>query len=443
MKRSYLPLVVLMVLPLTVLAMDENAEIEELRRDLQELKADYETRIQELEERLERAERSARKAERSADEAIEVAEETAISSTGRASSPNAFNPAIGLVLVGTYSDFDGGWDRIAGFIPGNELGPGGPGFSIGESELNMNSNIDPMFFGNFTVAVADEDGQVELELEEAWFQTLAVPHGFTFLAGRYFSDLGYLNKFHRHADDFTDRPLPYQAFLGGQYIEDGVQALWVAPTSSVFLEFGAELNWANIYPATGGDGTSPGAWTLFGHIGGDVGTSHAWLTGLSYLSVDVQDLTVAGEGKGFSGDSDLAVFDFVYKWAPNGNPTNNNFKLQFEYFWREEDGVAFGLPYDGEQEGWYLQGVWQFMPRWRVGYRHEEVSTDNSPLFADTILADAADDPKRDTFMMDWSYSEFSRLRFQYTRDQVLTDSDNQFFLQYILSIGAHGAHEF
>ncbi|TDJ32118.1 MAG: hypothetical protein E2O56_05870 [Gammaproteobacteria bacterium] len=101
------------------------------------------------------------------------------------------------------------------------------------------------------------------------------------------------------------------------------------------------------------------------------------------------------------------------------------------------------MAYDGEQEGWYLQGVWQFMPRWRVGYRHDEVSTDNGLLFADTILADAVDDPKRDTLMMDWSYSEFSRLRFQYTYDQVLADSDNQFFLQYIMAFGAHGAHEF
>jgi len=441
MKRWYLSFLVLMAVPLMAYAQDDT-DIEELRRELQELKTDYETRIQELEERLERAERSVSKAERNADEAMEVAEESAIAATAGSSAPNTFNPAVGLVLVGTYSDFDGGWDSIAGFIPGNELGPGGPGFSIGESELNMNANIDSMFFGNFTVAVADEDGEVELELEEAWFQTLAAPNGFTFLAGRYFSDLGYMNKFHRHADDFVDRPLPYQAFLGGQYIEDGVQALWVAPTSSVFLEFGGELNWASIYPATGGDGTSPGAWTLFGHVGGDVGTSHAWLTGLSYVSADVQNLTFEQE-EGFTGDSNLTVFDFVYKWAPAGHLGIKNFKLQFEYFWREEDGVAFGLPYDGEQEGWYLQGVWQFMPQWRVGYRHDEVSSDNGPLFLDTALEDPVDDPRRDTFMIDWSYSEFSRLRFQYIHDRVLADSDNQFFLQYIMAIGAHGAHEF
>jgi hypothetical protein len=45
--------------------------------------------------------------------------------------------------------------------------------------------------------------------------------------------------------------------------------------------------------------------------------------------------------------------------------------------------------------------------------------------------------------MIDWSPSEFSRLRMQYTNDKVLPGSENQFYLQYIMSVGAHGAHQF
>jgi hypothetical protein len=45
--------------------------------------------------------------------------------------------------------------------------------------------------------------------------------------------------------------------------------------------------------------------------------------------------------------------------------------------------------------------------------------------------------------MVDWSNSEFSRLRFQYNRDEAGVEGDNQFGLQYIFSIGAHGAHSF
>jgi hypothetical protein len=45
--------------------------------------------------------------------------------------------------------------------------------------------------------------------------------------------------------------------------------------------------------------------------------------------------------------------------------------------------------------------------------------------------------------MADWSNSEFSRLRLQYALDQAAYEDDRQWGLQYIFSIGAHGAHSF
>ncbi len=422
---------------------DQSTEIAALRRMLDEIKSDYQSRIDALEGRLAEAERLAQNANRSAQDAVEIAEDTAISMTAGSSAPNTFNPAIGAVLVARYADVDQGWESIPGFLPGGELGPGGSGFSLGESDFNLNASVDDLFFGNLTLALENEDGETEVAVEEAWVQTTGLPHGLTVLGGRYFSDLGYLNKFHRHADDFTDRPLPYQAFLGGQYIADGFQGRWIAPTR-LFLEFGAELNWGNGFPAMGSSGSSADAWTLFTNVGGDLGFSHSWQVGLSYLSADVEERAGSGPAlEAFTGDSDLAVLDFVWKWAPNGNRTLRHFKLQGEYFYRDEDGDFAALPYDGDQDGWYLQGVWQFTPRWRVGYRHDAVDADNGALFAGTALEDPENASKRDSFMVDWSHSDFSRLRLQYVYDRVLAESDNQFFFQYIMSIGAHGGHEF
>ena len=46
--------------------------------------------------------------------------------------------------------------------------------------------------------------------------------------------------------------------------------------------------------------------------------------------------------------------------------------------------------------------------------------------------------------MLDWSGSEFSRVRLQYARDLSRPGApDNQVVLQYIMSLGAHGAHKF
>lgn len=435
---------------------DPMAELAELREALAGLRADYGQRIAALEARLAAAERRAERAEESAEAAVARAEEVAYAPQPAApDSASAFNPALGAVLIGTLADVGLAEDEFAipGFILGGETGPGADDLSLGESELNFNASIDDKFFGNLTFALADEEGEIAVELEEAWIQTLALPADFQLRAGRMFSGLGYLNQFHRHADDFIDRPLPYQAFLAGQYLDDGVQLKWLAPTP-VFLELGAEVFRGASFPAAGAvDGA--GAYSLFAKAGGDFGLSHSWKAGVSWLSADVEG-RFAGEeeeeaalksgepagGPAFFGDSDLLALEFVYKWAPNGNPTVRNFKLQGEYFDRDEDGIFDGLAYDGEQDGWYLQGLYQFRPGWRIGYRHDALEADNRGV-AGTLLDDGGFEPERDSLLLEWSNSEFSRVLLQYTRDRSTPIDDDQLFLRYIMSIGAHRAHQF
>ena len=214
-------------------AQDVSTEMAELRQLLDQVRNDYEARIAQLENRLTEAERVAGTASRSANDAVEIAEQSAIDLAAGSSAPNTFNPALGAVLVARFADIDRGWDSVPGFLPGGELGPGGSGLSLGESEVNLKANIDSGFFGNLTLALEDEDGETEVAVEEAWIQTTALPGGVTLRGGRYFSGVGYLNGFHRHADDFGDRPLPYQAFLGGQFRPDGAQIRWIAPTQHV------------------------------------------------------------------------------------------------------------------------------------------------------------------------------------------------------------------
>ena len=46
--------------------------------------------------------------------------------------------------------------------------------------------------------------------------------------------------------------------------------------------------------------------------------------------------------------------------------------------------------------------------------------------------------------MLDFNPSEFSRLRLQLAQDKSREGlTDNQIFLQYVMSLGAHGAHQF
>jgi hypothetical protein len=206
---------------------------------------------------------------------------------------------------------------------------------------------------------------------------------------------------------------------------------------------------------------------LFAHLGGDVEDSTSWRAGVSWLDArssarafDDVDQFGTPVTDAFTGTSHTWMVDGTLKWAPHGDPTHHQFKLQGEWMHRTEDGrLAFDLTgrnleggYHSAQSGWYVQAVYGFVQRWRTGLRYDSmhsgtpniglVDTGVLPLSAFPALESAS--PDRVTFMIDWSLSEFSRLRAQYAWDEArLRERDRQFLLQYIMSIGAHGAHKF
>jgi hypothetical protein len=52
--------------------------------------------------------------------------------------------------------------------------------------------------------------------------------------------------------------------------------------------------------------------------------------------------------------------------------------------------------------------------------------------------------PSKNSLMFDYNPSEFSRIRLQAAQDKSRQGvTDNQLFLQYQMSLGAHGAHKF
>ena len=424
------------------LASAQESEIVGLREELDALRADYDARIAELERRLAVAEQNAAQATSMAQQPAAPA------AAGNA----AFNPAIGVIFTGQawqYGEDPEGY-AVQGFPFGGEAGPIEEGLGLGETEIIMNANVDDKFSAWLTAALALEDGEAVVEIEEAWVEATALPAGFGARVGRFFSGVGYLNEKHRHSWDFADQPLPYQAFLANQYVDNGIQMRWLAPTD-LFVELGGELLQGGSYPAAGNAHDGFGSYSLFARLGGDVGTSHSWLAGVSYLDATAVERASGDEDDPylFTGNSTLLGAQFVWKWAPNGNWKDRNLVLQTEYFVKSDDG-EYQLPggaaaaWDADQAGWYAQAVYQPRPRWRVGGRIDGLSGDDpGAAFDGTLLELPADDPRRYSLMLDWSNSEFSRLRLQFTRDEAGPVDDNQWGLQYIHSIGAHGAHSF
>ena len=114
------------------------------------------------------------------------------------------------------------------------------GLALGHSDVNVRGPVGPHFQAQATAAIHTADRKLEGDLEELWLQTRSLPGGLQLRAGRFASQLGYLNELHPHSDDFVQRPLLYRALLGGHWFDDGVRVNWVAPTD-LYLRLGLEL----------------------------------------------------------------------------------------------------------------------------------------------------------------------------------------------------------
>jgi hypothetical protein len=444
-------------------------DLKALRAEIAQMKQAYEQRIEALEMRLAQAESTSSQAKAAADKA---ATQTARAGDGKAS---AFNPEIGLVLQGQYKNMKDVPERtVSGYWPaGHDHGGAKRGLSLEHTELMFAANIDPRFRGVARFAVT---GDGEVEVEEASVSTLGLGNGLVARAGRFRSDIGYQNARHPHEWDFADATLMQKVLFGAEgYRHDGLQLKWTAPTE-LFLQLGAEIGRGDGFPGTDRNKNGSGAGALFVKTGSDVGASNSWQAGLSFLNARAADRsahfadTGGVEAEGFfSGTSRTAIADVVWKWAPNGNASDRNLKLQAEVFHRTEKGTwrcddadaanpttcTGGAALGGlstRQTGGYVSAVYQFMPKWRVGYRYDWLGRGSKSFDSATVfgLLDAGNHyftdfkPRKDSVMLDWSNSEFSRLRLQYARDRALQGvTDNQVTLQYIMSLGAHGAHKF
>ena len=454
----------------------DDTDLAAIRAQIAEMKQSYEARIAALEKKLAQAEAHVEATANSASPTPVLAPRQAERAPATAAS--GFNPEVSLIVQGQYRQTKDVADRnITGFWPAaGHVHAGDPadsanrrGFSIDHTELVLGASIDPYWHGRAILAMRDG----EVEVEEAWFQSSGLGHGLGLKGGRFRSGIGYLNEQHPHQWDFAGAPLMYQVLFGehGSYAQDGVQFKWLAPTET-FLELGAEVGRGATFPGSERNRNGAGAATLFAHVGDDVGVEHSWRAGLGYLSTRAKDRAAEISDAGgdaaealFTGASRTWIADFVWKWAPDGNPKYRNFKLQAEYFNRRETGDIFCQPetggvglcnasadaYRSRQSGWYAQGVYQFTPNWRAGLRYDQLNS-GAPHIGALAAAQIGEgnavfqsfNPRRSTAMVDYSWSEFSRIRLQLARDQSMPGiTDNQLTLQYIMSLGAHGAHKY
>lgn len=388
-----------------------------------------------------------------------------------------FNPDLSAI-VDAYAYTDdaghGGFQHLLGELTGFGHSHGGEedhghdhggaekGFNLRHLELQFAAAVDPYFNAEAIAAIDTEDA----EMETASIETTCLPGGFKLKGGKFLSGFGRINEQHSHSWDFTDRPLVYELLLGAHGLNDkGLQLSWLAPTP-FYLLAGAEVFQGeneNSFAHVGEDplperkGPRLGVGWL--KVGPNLPGGHALQFGVTAMSGRHQE-EHDGDGDGESdhwldGDSTCWGADAVYKFDSPQPLGEGDFLLQGEYFARRKDldVVAHDLRPEfignrrlDEQDGYYLQAMYGVWPRWRAGLRWEQIGLTN-----DTELPSGAtsggDRSDRVGVMVDFSPSEFSRLRLQANRGRYGTEDSmedvTQFFAQWAISLGAHGAHAF
>ncbi|MDX1698207.1 MAG: hypothetical protein R3308_07955, partial [Thiohalobacterales bacterium] len=156
-------------------------EVEQLRQEIRLMREEYEQRMRAMEERLQEAEKQA--AQRPSDTSEQSAPVTAARPPV---SGNAFNPAISATVQAKLSGYsrDPEDADIPGFQVGGETGLPPEGFSLDETEITISANVDQAFYGEITLGLHEDEGETEVDVEEAFFETLALPGGLSVRGGR-------------------------------------------------------------------------------------------------------------------------------------------------------------------------------------------------------------------------------------------------------------------
>jgi hypothetical protein len=349
-----------------------------------------------------------------------------------------------------------------------ELGDHDPiknGFSLRNAEIAVDGAVDPYLkgFGNIVLKL-DKNNNTEIELEEAYAQTTALPGNLQAKAGQFFAAFGRQNMQHPHQWAFVDAPIILERTLGPDGLRSiAAQGSWLLPTP-----FYTELSLGILDGQGGtsfsfrnpGEPNSAGVDEIHGHptidrtLRGPQDLVYVPRLASSFDLSDEQTLVAGVSGAfgpndtGVSTRTEIYGADLYWKWkAPNASEGFPFVSWQTEGLYQrysagEDPKAVTPVPAETLRDwGFYSQVLWGFKPRWIAGVRGEYAN--GNPSEADS------QDPFRGertriSPVLTFYPSEFSKLRLQYNYDhgQLFGDA-HSVWIQMEFLLGAHGAHKF
>jgi hypothetical protein len=359
-------------------------------------------------------------------------------------------------------------------LQGGGHDPSQRGFTLQEAELGLSGAIDQSFAGEAMVgATLLPDGTTEVELEEAFLVTTALPHDLQVKAGHYLTEFGRINPMHPHGWVWIDQPIVISRIFGG----DGTRA----PGARLAWELPGDTPGQIIIGVQNAGGEALQSFLANDEVyaerpvGGRFFVEREIRSWNDFLySARIEKDLKLGDATGISLGASLAYgpnatgpgadtivygADFVLRWKGSDD---HSFTLQGEVVARDFEaadqidqndptvtGDEVAVPGATLHDwGFYLQGHWRCGGGWGFGLRGEWASGSGASYDQTTDTFARSGDPFRAdrlriTPLITYETSAMSRLRLQYDYDDTdqLDDPEHSVWLGFVVMIGQHPKH--
>ena len=332
---------------------------------------------------------------------------------GSSAAAKALNPDIGMI------------GNLVTAIGRNTINPP-KSLSLQESEMSIQAIVDPYARADFFLAFGEEG----VEVEEGYVTFPAVPGGFVAKVGKMRASFGRVNQFHNHTLPWVDRPLVQFNLLGGSLAEADVGIK------------DAGLSVSHIIPAPGGLFLEATGEVFRGDSGslfhssrrGDVSSVlhlRAYHDLTESTNLEVGGSYARGHNDlGSSFITQLYGIDATLRWRPLRRAIYHSFAARTELYWSRREEMALTQ----RAFGYFGSLEYRLGRRWFVGGRYDWSER----------ARNAAQHDSGGSLVLTYWPSEFNQIRGQFRRTNFAEGTTaNELLVQFLFTIGAHGAHPF
>ncbi|HSG07109.1 MAG TPA: hypothetical protein VLA36_02040 [Longimicrobiales bacterium] len=307
-------------------------------------------------------------------------------------------------------------------------------FFAREFEMSIISNLDPFSRAKIFISRHDHGGEITpfgdpeeepeegFAVEEGYVEWVSLPGGVGLKVGRFYQQLGQLNRWHSHAFPFQSRSLPSMTFVGEEPLaQTGASLRWLLPVGGK----------AGTYTATL-ETTRSSNEALYG-----TSARPSVLANLNafWQISDATDLDLSTTWAGGRYEDDdillsrnLYAAEISFTWIPPASAKYRGLNVRAGVMVLDGLLDPDGAPMDGTAKGVWTMAETKLNQSWLLGGRFDWTQNPHDVNETAWLVSPT----------LTWWQSEYVRIRGEYDLLGRSDFRDGRFLLQATFSMGPH-----